>query len=143
MASYNGLRFWENFGEYAFCTKLRVEQLRDVGACLSPFNAFLLLQGIETLAQRMDAHVANADILVSATGKPGLIKGDWIKPGAISSELTRSAIGYSSERVFRCLSLERSRSTSEALWRRTALRHGIMSTLPSRFSSSLSSSHSR
>jgi len=58
--SYNNLRFWENFGEYAFCTKLRVEQLRDVGACLSPFNAFLLLQGIETLPQRMEAHVANA-----------------------------------------------------------------------------------
>lgn len=58
--SYNDLRFWENFGEYAFCTKLRVEQLRDVGACLSPFNAFLLLQGIETLPQRMPAHVANA-----------------------------------------------------------------------------------
>ena len=58
--SYNGLRFWENFGEYAFCTKLRVEQLRDLGACLSPFNAFLLLQGLETLPQRMEAHVANA-----------------------------------------------------------------------------------
>jgi len=57
---YNDLRFWENFGEYAFCTKLRAEQLRDVGACLSPFNAFLLLQGLETLPQRMDEHVANA-----------------------------------------------------------------------------------
>jgi O-acetylhomoserine (thiol)-lyase len=54
------LRFVENFGEYAFCTKLRVEQLRDVGASLSPFNAFLFLQGLETLPQRMDAHVANA-----------------------------------------------------------------------------------
>ncbi len=63
VASYNGLRFWENFGEYAFCTKLRVEQLRDVGACLSPFNAFQLLQGIETLPQRMEAHVANADVV--------------------------------------------------------------------------------
>lgn len=60
VASYNGLRFYENFGEYAFCTKLRVEQLRDVGACLSPFNAFLLLQGIETLPQRMQQHVASA-----------------------------------------------------------------------------------
>jgi O-acetylhomoserine (thiol)-lyase len=60
VASYGGLRFWENFGEYGFCTKLRVEQLRDFGACLSPFNAFLLLQGLETLALRMDAHVANA-----------------------------------------------------------------------------------
>lgn len=60
VSSYGGLRFWENFGEYAFCTKLRVEQLRDVGACLSPFNAFLLLQGIETLPLRMAAHVRNA-----------------------------------------------------------------------------------
>jgi O-acetylhomoserine (thiol)-lyase len=58
--TYNGLRWWDNFGEYAFCTALRSEQLRDVGACLSPFNAFLLLQGLETLPQRMESHVANA-----------------------------------------------------------------------------------
>jgi O-acetylhomoserine (thiol)-lyase len=58
--TYNGLQWYANFGEYAFCTALRAEQLRDVGACLSPFNAFLLLQGIETLPQRMVAHVANA-----------------------------------------------------------------------------------
>jgi O-acetylhomoserine (thiol)-lyase len=63
VASYGGLRFWENFGEYGFCTKMRVEQLRDFGACLSPFNAFLLLQGLETLALRMDAHVANARVV--------------------------------------------------------------------------------
>jgi O-acetylhomoserine (thiol)-lyase len=60
VASYGGLRFWENFGEYAFCTKLRVEQLRDMGAAMSPFSAFLLLQGLETLALRMETHVANA-----------------------------------------------------------------------------------
>ena len=58
--SYNGLRWWDNFGEYAFGTKLRSEQLRDVGASLSPFNAFMLLQGVETLPQRMTEHVANA-----------------------------------------------------------------------------------
>ncbi len=58
--SYNGLRFAENFGEYAFCTKVRVEQLRDVGASLSPFNAFLMLQGLETLPLRMRQHVSNA-----------------------------------------------------------------------------------
>ncbi len=58
--SYNGLNFWENFGEYAFCTKLRAEQLRDIGAAMSPINAFLLLQGIETLPFRMGEHVANA-----------------------------------------------------------------------------------
>lgn len=58
--SYNGLKWWDNFGEYAFATKLRSEQLRDVGASLSPFNAFMLLQGIETLPQRMTEHVSNA-----------------------------------------------------------------------------------
>jgi len=60
VASYNGIRWWENFGEYAFCTKVRSEQLRDIGPCLSPFNAFMLLQGLETLPLRMDAHVSNA-----------------------------------------------------------------------------------
>ena len=58
--SYGGLRYWENFGEYAFCTRLRAEQLRDIGAVLAPHSAFLLLQGVETLPQRMDAHVGNA-----------------------------------------------------------------------------------
>jgi len=58
--TYKGLSWYDNFGEYAFCTALRAEQLRDVGACLSPFNAFLLLQGLETLPQRMEAHVTNA-----------------------------------------------------------------------------------
>ncbi|MGW4586220.1 O-acetylhomoserine aminocarboxypropyltransferase/cysteine synthase family protein [Amycolatopsis thermoflava] len=59
--SYGGLKYWENFGEYAFCTRLRAEQLRDIGAVLSPHSAFLLLQGVETLPQRMDAHLANAN----------------------------------------------------------------------------------
>jgi O-acetylhomoserine (thiol)-lyase len=54
------LRYWENFGEYAFCTKLRVHQLRDIGASMSPFNAFLFLLGLETLPLRMERHVANA-----------------------------------------------------------------------------------
>ncbi|MFW2383945.1 MAG: O-acetylhomoserine aminocarboxypropyltransferase/cysteine synthase family protein [Acidimicrobiales bacterium] len=58
--SYNNLSWTGNFGEYAFCTALRSEQLRDVGATMAPFNAFLLLQGLETLPQRMNEHVANA-----------------------------------------------------------------------------------
>ncbi len=60
VSTYNGLEWHGNFGEYAFCTAMRSEQLRDIGASLSPFNAFLLLQGLETLPLRMDAHVANA-----------------------------------------------------------------------------------
>ncbi len=55
VASYGGLSWWGNFAEYGFCTRLRAEQLRDIGATLSPFNAFLFLLGLETLALRMDA----------------------------------------------------------------------------------------
>jgi O-acetylhomoserine (thiol)-lyase len=58
--SYGGLSWWGNFAEYGFLTRLRSEQLRDVGATLSPFNAFLFLMGLETLALRMPVHVANA-----------------------------------------------------------------------------------
>ncbi|MDQ2847228.1 MAG: O-acetylhomoserine aminocarboxypropyltransferase/cysteine synthase [Actinomycetota bacterium] len=58
--SYGGIRWWDNFGEYGFLTKLRSEQLRDIGPALSPQSAFQLLQGVETLPQRMDAHLANA-----------------------------------------------------------------------------------
>ena len=58
--AYHGLTFWENFREYAYLTKARVELLRDTGACLSPFNAFLFLLGLETLPLRMDRHVENA-----------------------------------------------------------------------------------
>jgi O-acetylhomoserine (thiol)-lyase len=57
---YGDISWWGNFGEYGFLTKLRAEQLRDIGASLTPIAAFLLIQGIETLAQRMDDHVANA-----------------------------------------------------------------------------------
>ena len=60
VASYGGIRWWDNFGEYGFLTKLRVEQLRDIGASLAPNSAFLLLQGVETLPQRMTEHVAHA-----------------------------------------------------------------------------------
>ncbi|MDI6627386.1 MAG: aminotransferase class I/II-fold pyridoxal phosphate-dependent enzyme, partial [Rhodococcus sp. (in: high G+C Gram-positive bacteria)] len=57
--SYGGLSWWGNFGEYGFLTKLRSEQLRDIGGALAPQSAFTLIQGVETLPQRMDAHVAN------------------------------------------------------------------------------------
>ncbi len=63
VASYGGIRWWDNFGEYGFLTKLRSEQLRDIGPALSPQSAFTLLQGIETLPQRIDAHLANARVV--------------------------------------------------------------------------------
>lgn len=61
--AYGDVTWWGNFGEYGFLTKLRSEQLRDIGPALSPHSAFLLLQGVETLAQRMTEHVANARVI--------------------------------------------------------------------------------
>ena len=58
--AYHGMVFTETFGNIAYIIKARVEGLRDIGTCMSPFNAFLFLQGIETLGMRMDRHVANA-----------------------------------------------------------------------------------
>ncbi|PXA79758.1 O-acetylhomoserine aminocarboxypropyltransferase/cysteine synthase family protein [Auritidibacter sp. NML120636] len=58
--SYNGLSWWGNFGGYGFLTKVRNEQLRDFGPTLAPQSAQQLMVGIETLPQRMDAHIANA-----------------------------------------------------------------------------------
>jgi OAH/OAS sulfhydrylase len=63
---YHGLNFWQtfgagsSFGNIAFIIRARVEQLRDLGPALSPFNAFLLLQGLETLSLRVERHSDNA-----------------------------------------------------------------------------------
>jgi O-acetylhomoserine (thiol)-lyase len=58
--AYHGLAFHETFGVYGYLMKLRAESLRDLGAALSPFNAFLFLLGLETLPLRMTRHVENA-----------------------------------------------------------------------------------
>ena len=86
---YHGLKFWENFGEgssfgnIAFIIKARVEGLRDYGPSISPFNSFLLLQGLETLSLRMERHVENTFALanwlvdhtkVESVNYPGLEK---------------------------------------------------------------------
>ncbi|MEN6305070.1 MAG: O-acetylhomoserine aminocarboxypropyltransferase/cysteine synthase family protein [Armatimonadia bacterium] len=59
-ASYHGLKFWETFGAISYIIKARVQLLRDLGPALSPFNAFLILQGVETLALRVQRHSDNA-----------------------------------------------------------------------------------
>jgi O-acetylhomoserine (thiol)-lyase len=61
--SYHGLRYWPALGPGAFAAKLRVQLLRDMGPAISPFNAFLILQGIETLSLRMERHVQNTQAL--------------------------------------------------------------------------------
>ena len=58
--SYHGVSYTQAFGPLAFIIKARVQGLRDTGACLSPFNSFLLLQGAETLHLRMERHSSNA-----------------------------------------------------------------------------------
>ncbi len=63
--SYNGLKYTEAFGPLAYILKARVQLLRDTGAALSPFNAFLLLQGLETLSLRVERHVSNARKVVA------------------------------------------------------------------------------
>ncbi|HQH20533.1 MAG TPA: O-acetylhomoserine aminocarboxypropyltransferase/cysteine synthase [Thermoleophilia bacterium] len=75
-ASYHGLRFHEALGPLAYITRLRVDLLRDVGATLSPFNAFLFLQGLETLPLRMERHSANA--LAVAQFLEGHPKVTWV-----------------------------------------------------------------
>ena len=58
--SYHGVKYVESFGPMAFIIKARVQLLRDMGSCMSPFNAFLFLQGLETLHLRMPRHCENA-----------------------------------------------------------------------------------
>ena len=61
---FHGIKFWEEFGPNALAMKIRAESMRDIGACMSPNNAFLLLQGIETLNMRMKQHIANTKDIV-------------------------------------------------------------------------------
>ncbi|HIJ51539.1 MAG TPA: homocysteine synthase [Planctomycetes bacterium] len=58
--SYHGVKYVESFGELAYIIKARTQFLRDMGSCMSPFNAFLFLQGLETLHLRMQRHCENA-----------------------------------------------------------------------------------
>lgn len=82
--AYHGLKFHETFGTFGYLMKLRAETLRDLGAAMSPFNAFLIAQGIETLPLRMRQHVSNALAVarhlgnqdkVTAVHHPGLAGG--------------------------------------------------------------------
>lgn len=79
-AAYHGMNFSETFGAIAFIIRARVEGLRDMGPCLSPFNAFQFIQGIETLGMRMDRHVSNALAVARHLESHPLVS--WVKyPG--------------------------------------------------------------
>ncbi len=91
--SYHGLSYTGAFANLAFILKARVQGLRDTGACLSPFNAFLILQGIETLHLRMQRHSENALAVAKFLEKhPGV---EWVNyPGLASSKYNALAKKY-------------------------------------------------
>jgi len=72
--SYHGIVFADAVGAPAYVVKIRTTLLRDTGACISPFNSFLLLQGIETLSLRVERHVYNALKVVEFLGKHPKVK---------------------------------------------------------------------
>jgi O-acetylhomoserine (thiol)-lyase len=81
---YHGVRFYETFGDFGFTAKCRMEGLRTFGPALAPMNAFLLLQGVETLSLRMERHCANALAVANfLAAHPGVA---WVNyPGLASS----------------------------------------------------------
>ncbi len=91
--AYHGMNFADIFGNIAFIIRARVEGLRDLGPCLSPFNSFLFIQGVETLGMRMDRHVSNA--VAVAKHLEGHSKVKWVAyPGLASSPYRALAKKY-------------------------------------------------
>ena len=83
--AYHGLKFVETFGDLAFILRARVLGLRDMGAAMSPFNAWLFLQGLETLHLRMERHSGNALEVARFLENHGCV--DWVRyPGLASAE---------------------------------------------------------
>lgn len=94
--SYHDLNFWENFREYGYLMRARVEVMRDVGAAISPFNSYLLLLGLETLSLRMKRHVDNAAVVAKhLAGHPEVA---WVRyPIFEDNEWTELARKYTPE----------------------------------------------
>jgi O-acetylhomoserine (thiol)-lyase len=81
--AYHGMNFWETFGNISFIIKARVEGLRDIGPCVSPFNSFLFLQGIETLSMRMDRHLQNTLAVAQHLESHDMV--EWVKYASLRS----------------------------------------------------------
>ncbi|WP_075981847.1 homocysteine synthase [Bacillus massilinigeriensis] len=86
--SYHGLKYTEAVGAAAYITKARVQLLRDLGSALSPFNSFLLLQGLETLHLRLERHSENALKTAQFLEKHELV--DWVSYAGLSSHPSHS-----------------------------------------------------
>ena len=81
--AYHGMKFSEVFGNLAFIIRARVEGLRDMGPCMSPFNSFLFLHGVETLTMRMDRHLANTMAVAQHLEKHPAVS--WVKYPSLPS----------------------------------------------------------
>ncbi|MBC8167816.1 MAG: O-acetylhomoserine aminocarboxypropyltransferase/cysteine synthase [Bryobacteraceae bacterium] len=81
--AYHGMVFTDIFGPIAFIIKARVDGLRDLGPCLSPFNSFLFIQGIETLGMRMERHVSNALAVAKFLEAHSLV--EWVRYPSLPS----------------------------------------------------------
>ncbi len=81
--AYHGMKFWETFGKISFIIKARVEGLRDLGPCVSPFNSFLFLQGVETLGMRMDRMLDNTVTIAQHLQRHPSV--EWIKYASLES----------------------------------------------------------
>ncbi len=84
-AGYHGMVFDEQFGSAAFIMRARTEGLRDFGACMSPTNAFQLLQGVETLPVRMDRHMQNTHAVLAALKSNKAV--DWVLHPSLEDHL--------------------------------------------------------
>jgi O-acetylhomoserine (thiol)-lyase len=99
---YHGIRFYETFGEYGYLMKARVENVRDLGPALSPFNAFLFLQGLETLPVRMERHTRNAEAVAAfLAGHPAV---NWVNyptlPGSPYRDLAKRYLPRGAGAIF-------------------------------------------
>jgi O-acetylhomoserine (thiol)-lyase len=91
--SYHGISFYETFGSAAFIARVRTLLLRDTGACISPFNSFLLTLGLETLSLRMERHVENTKKIVEYLSKHPKV--EWVNyPGLKSNKYSELAAKY-------------------------------------------------
>ena len=94
--SYHGIKYTDHFGEQAFIAKARVQVLRDLGSCISPFNSFLLLQGLETLSLRMEKHCSNAGKIAHYLKEDDRV--NWVNyPGLKSHSTYENSNKYLSE----------------------------------------------
>jgi O-acetylhomoserine (thiol)-lyase len=113
-AGYHGIVFDEQFGPSAFIMRARTEGLRDFGACLSPVNAFQLLQGVETLGIRMDRHIANTHAVLEFLSANKAV--EWVLHPSLESHSDYQLAKRSSVSASRAAGLRARSSSNRCGW---------------------------